>query len=137
VENVHVLCSCSISQHVPSLLLKYGPHGSFRNLPEDAVRARQVRARYLRFSDRAQLQFLYPLPHLTRQNYSSLNPLRSTEALRFCFILVTLGTCHCTEGWRVQTRPRTIDFYFIDLRFVHSTVVFLHPKLSFAICLCL
>jgi hypothetical protein len=23
------------------------------------------------------------------------------------------------------------------LRFVHSTVVFLHPKLSFAICLCL
>jgi hypothetical protein len=26
---------------------------------------------------------------------------------------------------------------FIHLRFVHSTVVFLHPKLSFAICLCL
>jgi hypothetical protein len=30
----------SVSQHVPSLLLKYGPHGSFRNLPEDTARDR-------------------------------------------------------------------------------------------------
>jgi hypothetical protein len=28
-------------------------------------------------------------------------------------------------------------YSFIHLRFVHSTVGFLHPKLSFAICLCL
>jgi len=31
----------SVSQHVPSsLLLKYGPHGSFRKLPEDTARDR-------------------------------------------------------------------------------------------------
>jgi hypothetical protein len=37
----------------------------------------------------------------------------------------------------VYCENHTIHSFIIHLRFVHSTVVFLHPKLSFAICLCL
>ena len=39
-KGTHPAAVRSVSQHVPSLLLKYGPHGSFRNLPEDTARDR-------------------------------------------------------------------------------------------------
>jgi t-SNARE complex subunit (syntaxin) len=38
---------------------------------------------------------------------------------------------------KIMMMMMIIIIIIIHLRFVHSTVVFLHPKLSFAICLCL
>jgi hypothetical protein len=50
-------------------------------------------------------------------------------------LLFNTKNFHSCQLWRVIQYAS--NFFFFHLRFVHSTVVFLHPKLSFAICLCL
>jgi hypothetical protein len=47
-------------------------------------------------------------------------------------------TIQFTQNFAMNDKRYFLDIEFIiHLRFVHSTVVFLHKKLSFAICLCL
>jgi hypothetical protein len=47
------------------------------------------------------------------------------------------GTLNYEQTHCARRDTVSFDFVVHHLRFVHSTVVFLHPKLSFAICLCL
>jgi hypothetical protein len=56
----------SISQHVPSLLLKYDPHRSFLNLSEDTERSSdRCGSLQVEFADRIQVQLCYSGTHVT------------------------------------------------------------------------